>query len=207
MPPATENESRRHFMPYAKNRVLNSEKTDKVFLRRELKPFFKRREEIKRQEEEKKEIRHGKLVAVATGKVLAMTQAKDEAFATCAMGDGVVIEPEKGVVVAPADGKITALMKPSLHAIGIETKEGLNLLIHIGIDTVKLDGKGFKSFVKSGQEVKAGDKLVEFDIDLIKKEGCSPDVMVVVLEDSNLPKVAYKTGEKTVAGKTVVAEF
>ena len=158
-------------------------------------------------EEEKKEIRHGKLVAVATGKVLAMTQAKDEAFATCAMGDGVVIEPEKGVVVAPADGKITALMKPSLHAIGIETKEGLNLLIHIGIDTVKLDGKGFKSFVKSGQEVKAGDKLVEFDIDLIKKEGCSPDVMVVVLEDSNLPKVAYKTGEKTVAGKTVVAEF
>ena len=65
------------------------------------------------EEEEKKEIRHGKLVAVATGKVLAMTQAKDEAFATCAMGDGVVIEPEKGVVVAPADGKITALMKPS----------------------------------------------------------------------------------------------
>lgn len=162
---------------------------------------------VSSKEEEKKEIRHGKLVAVATGKVLAMTQAKDEAFATCAMGDGVVIEPEKGVVVAPADGKITALMKPSLHAIGIETKEGLNLLIHIGIDTVKLDGKGFKSFVKSGQEVKAGDKLVEFDIDLIKKEGCSPDVMVVVLEDSNLPKVAYKTGEKTVAGKTVVAEF
>ena len=161
----------------------------------------------RKKEEEKKEIRHGKLVAVATGKVLAMTQAKDEAFATCAMGDGVVIEPEKGVVVAPADGKITALMKPSLHAIGIETKEGLNLLIHIGIDTVKLDGKGFKSFVKSGQEVKAGDKLVEFDIDLIKKEGYSPDVMVVVLEDSNLPKVAYKTGEKTVAGKTVVAEF
>lgn len=162
---------------------------------------------VSSKEEEKKEIRHGKLVAVATGKVFAMTQAKDEAFATCAMGDGVVIEPEKGVVVAPADGKITALMKPSLHAIGIETKEGLNLLIHIGIDTVKLDGKGFKSFVKSGQEVKAGDKLVEFDIDLIKKEGCSPDVMVVVLEDSNLPKVAYKTGEKIVAGKTVVAEF
>ena len=162
---------------------------------------------VSSKEEEKKEIRHGKLVAVATGKVLAMTQAKDEAFATCAMGDGVVIEPEKGVVVAPADGKITALMKPSLHAIGIETKEGLNLLIHIGIDTVKLDGKGFKSFVKSGQEVKAGDKLVEFDIDLIKKEGYSPDVMVVVLEDSNLPKVDYKTGEKTVAGKTVVAEF
>lgn len=162
---------------------------------------------VSSKEEEKKEIRHGKLVAVATGKVLAMTQAKDEAFATCAMGDGVVIEPEKGVVVAPADGKITALMEPSLHAIGIETKEGLNLLIHIGIDTVKLDGKGFKSFVKSGQEVKAGDKLVEFDINLIKKEGYSPDIMVVVLEDSNLPKVAYKTGEKTVAGKTVVAEF
>lgn len=162
---------------------------------------------VSSKEEEKKEIRHGKLVAVATGKVLAMTQAKDEAFATCAMGDGVVIEPEKGVVVAPADGKITALMEPSLHAIGIETKEGLNLLVHIGIDTVKLDGKGFRAFVKSGQEVKAGDKLVEFDINLIKKEGYSPDIMVVVLEDSNLPKVAYKTGEKTVAGKTVVAEF
>ena len=162
---------------------------------------------VSSKEEEKKEIRHGKLVAAATGKVLAMTQAKDKAFATCALGDGVVIEPEKGVVVAPADGKITALMEPSLHAIGIETKEGLNLLIHIGIDTVKLNGKGFKAFVKNEQEVKAGDKLVEFDIDLIKKEGYSPDVMVVVLEDSNLPKVTYKTGEKAVAGKTVVAEF
>ena len=162
---------------------------------------------VSSKEEEKKEIGHGKLVATTTGKVLPMTQAKEEAFATCAMGDGVVIEPEKGVVVAPADGKITALMEPSLHAIGIETKIGLNLLIHIGIDTVKLDGKGFKSFVKNGQEVKAGDKLVEFDIDLIKKEGYIPDVMVVVLEDSNLPKVAYKTGEKAVAGKTVVAEF
>ncbi len=162
---------------------------------------------VSSKEEVKKEIGHGKLVATTTGKVLPMTQAKEEAFATCAMGEGVVIEPEKGVVVAPADGKITALMEPSLHAIGIETKEGLNLLIHIGIDTVKLDGKGFKSFVKNEQEVKAGDKLVEFDIDLIKKEGYIPDVMVVVLEDSNLPKITYKTGEKAVAGKTVVAEF
>lgn len=159
------------------------------------------------EDEVKKEIGHGTLVATTTGKVLPMTQAKEEAFATCTMGEGVVIEPEKGIVVAPDDGKIIALMEPSLHAIGIETKEGLNLLIHIGIDTVKLEGKGFKSFIKNGQEVKAGDKLIEFDIDLIKKEGYIPDVMVIVLEDTNLPKVSYKTGEKAIAGKTVVAEF
>ena len=67
--------------------------------------------------------------------------------------------------------------------------------------------KDLRLLSRVDKEVKAGDKLVEFDIDLIKKEGYSPDIMVVVLEDSNLPKVAYKTGEKTVAGKTVVAEF
>ncbi|MDD4370805.1 MAG: glucose PTS transporter subunit IIA [Anaerostipes sp.] len=154
-----------------------------------------------------KEIGHGKLLAVADGNVLAMTEAKDKAFSSCAMGDGYIVKPTKGVVVAPADGKITALIEPSLHAVGIETKEGLNLLIHIGIDTVKLEGKGFKAFVENGQEVKAGDKLVEFDINIVKEAGYAPDILVIVLEDENLQKVDYKVGQNADAGTTVVAEY
>ncbi len=130
----------------------------------------------------------------------------DPTFAQEMIGKGVAIIPEDGNFYAPASGTLVALF-PTGHAYALNTDDGAEILVHIGIDTVKLDGKGFKAFVKSGQEVKAGDKLVEFDINLIKKEGYSPDIMVVVLEDSNLPKVAYKTGEKTVAGKTVVAEF
>lgn len=157
--------------------------------------------------EESKKIGHGKLIAAADGKIIAMPEAKDEAFASCAMGDGYIVEPINGVVVAPADGTITALMEPSLHAVGIQTAEGLNILIHIGIDTVKLDGKGFQAFVKNGQKVKSGEKLVEFDLDVVKEAGYEPDIMVIVLEDENLPKVSYKTGVSAEAGKTIAAEY
>lgn len=149
----------------------------------------------------------GNFVAVANGKILPMKEAKEEAFSSCAMGDGVVIEPTDGVIVAPADGEITVLMEPSLHTVGIKTKEGLNILIHIGIDTVKLKGKCFKNFVKVGDNVKAGDKLIEVDLKTVKDAGYSTDIMVIVLEESELPKINYETGKLALAGKTVVAQY
>ena len=136
-----------------------------------------------------------------------MSQAKDDAFSSCVMGNGVVIEPEIGVVTAPADGEITLVMEPSLHAVGLKTKEGLNVLLHIGIDTVKLDGKGFQSFVKQGQKVAAGETLITFDKELIEREGLCPDVLMIVIEEGKLPGIQYHTGIKAKAGKTLAAEY
>jgi PTS system D-glucosamine-specific IIC component len=103
-----------------------------------------------------------------TGEAKDLSEAPDEAFANKMMGDGAVIIPTNGTVVAPADGEISFVF-PSKHAVGLITNDGLELLIHIGIDTVKLDGKGFEAFVKDGDKVKNGDKLLSFDLEFIKK--------------------------------------
>lgn len=95
------------------------------------------------------------------------------------MGEGVVIEPTKGEVVAPFNGTVMTLFSTK-HAIGLISDDGLELLIHIGLDTVQLDGKGFKSFVKQGDKVTKGEKLVTFDIDLIKDAGYSVQTPIIV---------------------------
>lgn len=150
---------------------------------------------------------HGKMVAPADGNVKPMKEARDEAFASCAMGNGIVIEPEDGTIVSPADGIITTIIEPSLHAVGIQTEDGINILIHIGIDTVKMDGDGFRKWVSTGQKVKAGDRLITMDLDKVEKAGYLTDVMVVVLEEGGLPDIAYQTGMKAEKGITTIAEY
>lgn len=151
--------------------------------------------------------KHGKVVAPVTGQVQPMSDAKDEAFSTCAMGNGVVIVPEDGVVKSPVDGKVTVLMEPSLHAINIESETGINILLHIGIDTVSLNGEGFISNVKVGDTVKAGDVLVEYDLAVVAKANLCPDVMMIVMDQEPMPEIKYQTNQKAVSGKTVVAEY
>jgi len=102
-----------------------------------------------------------------TGIAKDLSEAPDEAFANKMMGDGVVVIPTNGNVVAPADGEVIFVF-PSKHAVGFKTTDGLELLIHIGIDTVKLDGKGFETFVKDGDKLKKGDKILSFDLEFIK---------------------------------------
>lgn len=150
---------------------------------------------------------HGYLVAPADGKILPMEQARDEAFASCAMGNGIVILPSNGEVTAPCDGTITTILEPSLHAVGIETEDGINILIHIGIDTVKMEGDGFTSSVSVGQKVKAGDPLISMDLEKVKKDGYLPDVMMVVLEEEGMPSIKYHTKDTAKKGKTKVAEY
>ena len=99
-----------------------------------------------------------------------MTEVKDEAFASCALGDGVAIEPSEGKLYAPIDGTIANIFDTK-HAIGMCTDDGLELLMHIGIDTVRLGGKFFEAHVEAGQEVKKGDLLISFDMDAIRAAG------------------------------------
>ena len=107
-----------------------------------------------------------------TGTVKPITEAPDPAFAGKMMGDGFLVEPENGIVLAPEDAEIVFVF-PSKHAIGLKTKDGVEFLLHIGIDTVKLDGKGFEVFVKDGDSVKRGDKLMEFDLQYIREHAPS----------------------------------
>ncbi|GAA1047463.1 MULTISPECIES: PTS sugar transporter subunit IIA [Rothia] len=110
------------------------------------------------------------LAAHLTGTAVSLAEVSDQTFASGALGPGAAIEPAQGKLVAPANGKITVAF-PTGHAVGMRTEEGLEILMHIGFDTVELDGKFFNPVVTKGQEVKRGDVLVEFDIEGIKAAG------------------------------------
>jgi glucose-specific phosphotransferase system IIA component len=104
------------------------------------------------------------------GKVIDITKVPDGVFSEKMMGDGVAVEPEENTVVAPCDGQIVLLAR-TLHAVAIQAGNGAEILIHIGLDTVELDGKGFTGHVSVGDKVKKGDKLISFDREFIQGKG------------------------------------
>lgn len=143
--------------------------------------------------------------AAADGKVIPMSEASDPVFSSCALGGGVVICPTGNVVVAPADGKVTVTMEGSNHAIGMELNGGLEILIHIGVDTVSLKGEGFQALVKAGAEVKAGTELIRFDREAMEAKGYCMEIMQIVMDGDLASKVQYTTGIEAKAGETSVA--
>jgi PTS system D-glucosamine-specific IIC component len=118
------------------------------------------------------------------GRMLLMNEVQDEAFASCALGDGVAVEPSEGKLYAPADCTVANVFDTK-HAIGLVTDDDTELLLHIGIDTVKLGGQYFEAHVEAGQEVKKGDLLISFDIDAIKAAGylCTTPMIVCNTDD------------------------
>ena len=130
------------------------------------------------------------------GTLKPITEAPDEAFASKAMGDGYFVMPEDGTVVAPEDGEVMFVF-PSKHAIGMKASDGTEYLLHIGVDTVKLDGKGFEVFVSDGQKVKKGDKLMEFDPKFIRENAVS-DACIVIFTGLTEGQQLKLEGEKTV---------
>lgn len=120
-----------------------------------------------------------KISAPVEGKAVALKETADEVFASEALGKGIAIVPAKGEVFAPADGTLSVLY-PTLHALGFVLDNGVELLIHIGINTVELNGECFEKYAEQGARVKKGDRLVSFDIDKIKEKGYDPTVMVLV---------------------------
>ena len=155
----------------------------------------------------KKKEQAKELKAMINGQVIPVAEVKDDVFSSCMLGNGLAIRPADGTVVAPCDGEVSVVMEGSNHAVGIKVFEGMDLLIHIGIDTVTLNGEGFTSFVEIGQKVKAGDKLITFDKDLVEAKGLCSDVILVVLDSPQLPKMEYQTNIAAKAGETVVASW
>lgn len=113
------------------------------------------------------------------GVVLPLAEVKDEAFACGALGNGIAVQPSEGKVVAPVNGTVVSLF-PTKHAIGLLSEDGAEVLIHIGLDTVELDGKYFTAHVEQGVNVKVGDLLVTFELDKIKSAGYETQVPVLI---------------------------
>jgi beta-glucoside PTS system EIICBA component len=124
------------------------------------------------------------------GKVIPLSAVKDEAFASEALGLGIAIEPTEGKVVAPFDCTVVSML-PSKHAVCLESENGTELLIHVGIDTVSLGGQHFEAHVTEGQKVKAGELLISFDMEAISKEGYSLQTPVIVIGMDDSSKINY----------------
>ena len=138
-----------------------------------------------------------KIKSPMNGTVIPLSEVPDAVFSSEMLGKGFGVEPSEGKAYAPVDGEVTTVFDTK-HAIGLMSKHGVELLIHIGMDTVKLNGKGFDVKVKTGDQVKAGDLLAEFDIDLIKGEGYPVTTAVVVTNTDDCEEIGeVRTGAAT----------
>ena len=131
------------------------------------------------------------LSACLNGTVVPLADVKDEAFASGALGDGIAIEPTDGELVAPADGEISSTFETH-HAVGMTTADGAELLMHIGIDTVKLGGRHFTYLVNEGDKVKKGQPLIRFELEAIKAEGYPVTTPLIVCNTDDYAAVAAK---------------
>ena len=146
------------------------------------------------------------LIAFLSGKVLPMEEVKDPVFSSKMLGDGLAIEPSSELIIAPCDGVISTVMEASKHAVGITAANGMELLIHEGIDTVALNGEGFELYVKEGDTVKAGDKLIKFNSKLIKSKGYQTCCVLAITNSDDYPDMKLHTGIDAIAGVTIIAE-
>lgn len=153
--------------------------------------FFKKRKEIE-------------LKAPIIGNAVELSKVPDEVFASKMLGDGLAFEPSEGLLLAPFEGEIIQIF-PTKHALGLKTKEGLELLLHIGVDTVSMNGQGFESFVKPGDIVQEGQKLIRFDIDLINKLAKSAVTPLLITNMELVESMEFNYGETN--KDTVIAKI
>jgi glucose-specific phosphotransferase system IIA component len=134
------------------------------------------------------------LYAPTEGKIIPLENVKDPVFAEKMMGEGIAVDPASSEIFAPASGQIVTVF-PTLHAIGIKTQEGAEIMLHVGLETVDLKGKGFKAFVKKGQQVHAGQKVLEADFAFIKEKGLDPSVIMVITNSKEFDVEILETSQ------------
>ncbi|MBE1303734.1 PTS glucose transporter subunit IIA [Clostridium botulinum] len=155
----------------------------------------------------KKKEKSLKLKAYLSGKAISINKVPDEVFASKIMGDGLAIIPTTSIVKSPADGEIIVVMEESKHAVGIKFENGIEALIHVGIDTVSMNGEGFEVFVKTGDSVKEGQDLIMFDEELIKNRGLSTYTMLVITNSSEYPNMVIETEKEVKEKESVIITF
>lgn len=153
----------------------------------------------------KEDQNNGKVFATQTGKAIDITEVPDEVFAGKMLGEGIAIIPTEGKVYSPVTGEVVSVA-PTLHAYGIRTAEGLEYLVHIGLETVALKGEGFKPAVKQGDQVNRGDLLAEVDLAFIQSKGCEICTPIVITNLEADKKVKFNLGD-VVAKESIVMEL
>lgn len=132
------------------------------------------------------------------GEVINISEVPDTVFSEKMVGDGFAVKPSNGSVMAPVSGKVVQIF-PTNHAFGIETKEGLEILVHIGIDTVDLEGEGFSRSVEVGAKVKVGDEIIRVDLDILKSKGKSCITPVVITSPNKVKSMELSYGNNDAA--------
>lgn len=140
-----------------------------------------------------------------TGEFVKIEDIPDPVFAQKMMGEGFGVKPAEGIVVSPISGVVDNVF-PTKHAIGLKADNGLEVLVHIGLDTVQLNGEGFKTFVESGDHVKVGDKLVEFDIDYIDQNAKSTISPVIITNTDQTDHISIKDQTTLTKGESKVID-
>lgn len=146
------------------------------------------------------------LVSPITGDVVALEQVPDEAFASKAVGDGIAVKPASNIVVAPAAGTVVKIFNTN-HAFCLETNNGAEIVVHMGIDTVALEGKGFKRLVEEGTDVKAGEPILKMDLDFLNANARSMISPVVCSNSDDYSALVILASGKVVAGQTPLYEI
>ncbi|WP_417900734.1 PTS glucose transporter subunit IIA [Bacillus haimaensis] len=139
--------------------------------------------------------------APLSGKVTELTEVPDPTFSQKMMGDGLAIIPSEGEVVSPVDGEIVQFFHTK-HAIGIRSVTGAEILIHVGLETVSMNGEGFEGHVREGDKVKAGDRLISFDLNLINEKAASTITPVVITNGEVVESLDKKRTDNAVKGQT-----
>lgn len=145
------------------------------------------------------------LAAVADGKSILLDEVNDPVFAGKALGDGIAIIPEDGTIVAPCDGALS-LIAPTLHAFGMTCEDGLELMVHIGIDTVSLNGEGFEKLVSQGTKVCKGQPVIRFDQAVMQSKGIDMTTMLIILNDTHEIQTR-NVGVHVKKGEDIVLEY
>lgn len=146
---------------------------------------------------------NNELFSVATGRSVDLSTVNDDVFSKKILGDGIAVIPYSDYIVSPCEGTVIMIAE-TRHAIAIENPQGIQILIHIGLDTVNLKGNGFETYVKVGDKVEKGKVLVEFNKDLLKKENIS-DIIMMIITNSNGHKILeYNKDAEVQEGKSIL---
>ena len=145
------------------------------------------------------------IMAQQTGRVIPLEEVKDPVFSQKVLGDGIAILPESGDVFAPVSGKIVQIAD-TLHAVCIAGDDGVELLMHLGLDTVELKGQGFTCFVKEGQHVSVGDRVIKMDLEFIRKNGLETVSPCIITNPDRVKDLSTLSGN-VVAGENAVINY
>ena len=164
--------------------------------------FFKK----KKNQEEVNENATPSLVAICDGKVKPLSEVPDPVFSQKMAGDGVAIEPTSDIIVAPADGELSLVFNTK-HAFAMTLENGVELLVHVGLETVSLNGEGFEQLAEAGQKIKAGTPILKIDREFIKSKGLPLITPVLITNPDVTKSLTAKEGVDATAGSTVILEY